>query len=158
MDMQIEDHDGDDVSVEHAIDNCPFTRRVAVETAAVDMHVETDYDDVAATIDESFLHVRGGGNNVPDESRVMFGSMAGNFVVELSQEGEVVEGRFGNGTHFVAENASGMDWSRHMERSKENENRKRRRDKENEEKEENNESDDDSNSKKRKSKMSHLHK
>ena len=126
--MQCEGHDGDDDGVvQYTPDYCKFTRRVAVQAAAVDMHVETDYDDVAATIDESFLHARGSGNNVPDESRVMFGGLAGNSVVELSQEEKCVEGRFGNGTRFVAEDASGMDWSRHMERSKESRKRKRRR-------------------------------
>ena len=135
--MQCETHDGDDDrSAEYTPDYCKFTRRVTVESTAVDMHVETDYDVVAATISSTVLHARGSGNIVPGESRVMFGRMAGHSVVELSQEGDFIEGRFGNGTRFVAENASGMDWTRHMERSKEN--KRRRRDKENEDKEKNN--------------------
>ena len=141
--MQCEGHDGNDGGVECAPDYHKFTRRVAVETAAVDMHVETDYEEVATAIYESFSHARGSGNIVPAESRVMFGRMAGDSVLELSQDGELVEGRFGNGTRFVAENASGMDWSRHTERSKES--RKRRRDQENEGKEENNCVDNDDN-------------
>ena len=79
MDMQCEYHDGDDGGVECTPDYHKFTRRVPVETPAVDMHVETDYDDVAATIASSSLsHARGSGNIVPEESRVMFGMLCWN--------------------------------------------------------------------------------
>ena len=144
--MQFESRDGDDDGVvEYTPDYCKFTRRIAVQAAAVDMHVETDYDVVAATISSTVLHARGSGDIIPDESRVMFGRMAGHSVVELNQHGVYFEGRFGSGTSFVAENTSGMDWSRHVERSKENKKRRRDRD-DDDDKEENNCVDKDDNS------------
>ena len=102
MDIQCECHDGDDDGgAEYTPVYHQFTRRVAVEMSAVDMYVETDYEEVAATIDESFLHARGSGNIADDdESRTLFGGLDGGAVVECSQEGGFVEGRFGNGTRF----------------------------------------------------------